>query len=69
MASISSALIGGIFDIGINKLLQNRQTHSHEINIESRIESSRLVSDIVNQTPNTNPSSPRLQQREMLIYL
>ena len=69
MASICSPLIGGIFDIGINKLLQNRQTHPREINIESRIEASRLVSDIVNQTPNTNPSSPRLQQQEILIQL
>lgn len=69
MASICSPLIGGIFDIGIDKLLKNRQTPPREINIESRIEASRLVSEIVNQTPNTNPSSPRLQQQEILIQL
>jgi hypothetical protein len=69
MASICSPLIGRIFDIGINKLLQNRQTRPREINIESRIEASRLVSEIVNHTPNTNPSSPRLQQQEILIQL
>lgn len=69
VASICSALIGRIFDIGINKLSQTRQTPPREINIESRIEASRLVSDIVNQAPNTNPTNPRLQQQESPIEL
>ena len=69
VSSICSALIGRIFDIGINKFSQTRQTPPREINIESRIEASRLVSDIVNQAPNTNPTNPRLQQQESPIEL
>ena len=69
VSSICSALIGRIFDIGINKFSQTRQTPPREINIESRIEASRLVSDIANQAPNTNPTNPRLQQQESPIEL
>ena len=69
VSSICSALIGRIFDIGINKFSQTRQTPPREINIESRIEASRFVSDIVNQAPNTNPTNPRLQQQESPIEL
>ena len=69
LASICSPLIGTIFDIGVNKLFQSSQTRPREVNIESVIEASRLSSDIINQTPNTNPTSPRLQQREILIQL